>query len=147
MSFLYPHLDFVFFLFFFFFKYFKTILPLFLFFLFFFVILPDPDKSFNPVSFRAFIPCFLIDCFIGLLPFIASLTTEETNVFADGLATLNIKGSTLLAINENIPPPLLFLRAWEDLLGWNTLISSKPAPLCNGACDPTPVREVFEFGR
>ena len=93
----------------FFLKYFESILPLyFLLFFLFFVILPNPDKSFNPVSFRAFIPCFLIDCFIGLLPFIVSLTTEETNSFADGLAALNIKGNTLLAINKDIPPPLLF---------------------------------------
>ena len=51
---------------------------------------------------------FFNDCFIGFLPFIVSLTTEETNCFAAGLAALNIKGNTLLAINENIPPPLLF---------------------------------------
>ena len=42
------------------------------------------------------------------LPFIVSLTTDETNCFTAGLAALNIKGNTLLAINENIPLPLLF---------------------------------------
>ena len=47
---------------------------------------------------------FFNDSFKGFLPFIVSLTTEETA----GLAALNINGNTLLAINENIPPPLLF---------------------------------------
>ena len=54
-------------------------------------------------------PCFFFnDCFKGFLPFIVSLTTGETNCFAADLAALNIKGNTLLAINENIPQPLLF---------------------------------------
>ena len=115
MSFLYLHLVFLLLLFFFFFllfivKYLEVILPLYfpLLFFLFFIILPEPDNRFNPVSFRPFIPCFLNDCFKGFLPFIVSLTTEETNCFAAGLAALNIKGNTLLAINENIPPPLLF---------------------------------------
>ena len=73
------------------------------------------EKKVKKHCFRAFIPCFLIDCFIGLLPFIVSLTTEETKAFADGLAALNIKGNTLLAINENIPPPLLFPRTSSNI--------------------------------
>ena len=76
--------------------------------LLFFIILLEPDNRFNPVSFRTFIPCFFNDSFKGFLPFIVSLTTEETNCFAAGLAALNINGNTLLAINENIPAPLLF---------------------------------------
>ena len=51
---------------------------------------------------------FLMIVLKVFLPFIVSLTTEKTNCFAAGLAALNIKGNTLLAINENIPPPLLF---------------------------------------
>ena len=51
---------------------------------------------------------FFNDCFKGFLPFIVSLTTEETICFAAGLAALNINGNTLLVINENIPAPLLF---------------------------------------
>ena len=106
MSFLYLRLVFLLLPFFFFLilfigKYLDVILL-------FFIILPEPDNRFNPVSFRAFIPCFYNDSFKGFLPFIVSLTTEETNCFATGLAALNINGNTLLAINENIPPPLLF---------------------------------------
>ena len=116
MSFLYLRLVFLLLLFFFFFfilfigKYLDVILSLYfpLLFLLFFIILPEPDNRFNPVSFRAFIPCFFNDCFKSFLPFILSLTTEETNCFAAGLAALNINGNTLLAINENIPALLLF---------------------------------------
>ena len=103
MSFLYLRLVFLLLLFFFFFLLFIVKeFPL-LFFLFF-IILPEPDNRFNPVSFRAFTPCFLMI----VLKVFYHLTTEETNCFAAGLAALKIKGNTLLAINENIPPPLLF---------------------------------------
>ena len=108
MSFLYLRLVFLLLLFFFFILFIGKYLDVILLFLPFFIILPEPDNRFNPVSFRAFIPCFFNDCFKGFLPFIVSLTTEERNCFATGLAALNINGNTLLAINENIPPPLLF---------------------------------------
>ena len=108
MSFLYLRLVFLLLLFFFFILFIGKYLDVILLFLLFFIILPEPDNRFNPVSFRAFIPCFFNDCFKGFLSFIVSLTTEETNCFAAGLAALNINGNTLLAINENIPAPLLF---------------------------------------
>ena len=86
MSLLYP-LDFVLFFFFNCFLIFGIFfLPVFL---FLFLISLDPDKkSFSPAPFSAFISCLLIECFTGLSPLIASLTTEETKVYADGLAAL-----------------------------------------------------------
>ena len=48
---------------------------------------------------------------------IVSLTTEERKFFAAGFAALKTNGNTLLAMNENIPPPLLFLEYWENDLG------------------------------
>ena len=38
-----------------------------------------------------------------------SFTTEDTNVLAEGFAALMMKGNTLLAKNENMPPPFLLL--------------------------------------
>ena len=76
---------------------------------FFFLVLPAPFKIFKPVSFKAFNPCFLTDSLNGFFCVIVSLTTEERKVFAAGFAALKTNGNTLLAMNENIPPPLLFL--------------------------------------
>ena len=74
-----------------------------------FVILPDPFKRRNPVSFKAFIPCFFNDCLMGTSPVMTSCNTEDPNCLAAGLAALNINGKTFLAaleMSEKIYPPL-----------------------------------------
>ena len=43
-----------------------------------------------------------------------------------------MKGITLLAKNENMPPPFLLLGETVWCLGWNTLISDNPPPLWRG---------------
>ena len=95
--------------------------------LLFFIFLPDPLISLIPVFFIAFIPFFFNDLRMGCFLLMTSLTTEDPNSLAAGLAALIIKGNILLAtpeIKDRIPDPLRY----GIPLGVKTEMSSNPAP-------------------